>query len=169
MDASNLLSHFATFREFPGLQVPSSFLKENIEKLFPWLACCLTHTHSHQKQGDKPYASYQPAPLKEQLPAGSSKTTIKSKRTPGHLAGSWGGAPPSCSWGWTESTLASQRGAVTPHHKGSRECCSSFHCSRPGSQIYYWEVANNVPWAAERDWKRPLGRQFRSLYHVVGL
>ena len=45
MDASNLLSHFATFREFPGLQVPSSFLKENIEKLFPRLACCLTHTH----------------------------------------------------------------------------------------------------------------------------
>ena len=45
MDASNLLSHVATFREFPGLQVPSSSLKENIENLFPQLACCLTHAH----------------------------------------------------------------------------------------------------------------------------
>lgn len=45
MDSCNLLSHVATFREFPALQVPSSSLNKNLENLFPRFAWCLTHTH----------------------------------------------------------------------------------------------------------------------------
>lgn len=130
-----------------------------------------THTHSHQEGGT---SSHQPAPPREQLPslwylcAVSSQTTVKPKETLGHLSGSWGRAPPTR--GYEERGLWHTNGGqshlVT---KAVENVTHHYHRSGPGGQIHNREVANKLPWAEKRDWKRPLGSQLRSLHNVIGI
>lgn len=110
--------------------------------------------------------SHQPGPPKEQFPAASSKTIIKTKGTPRYVVWSWGGAPPLSRDGikgyWCPRAEHS--------HRQLEMLTIISNSAGLGGQIEHTMGSLPISFPEQkREIERGLWKPFRNLYDVMGI